>query len=105
MCKSCEDCCKIKLNFYKPTPEKLIRTTQPFERLSVYFKRPLPKFSISENRYILTIVDEHSRFVWAFPCKDTSSETVLKYTMGYLQHIALQELFTAIEVMDSYQLT
>ena len=78
VCKSCSSCCELKPNFYKPTPGKPVRATQPFERLSVDFKGPLPKSRISENRYILTIVDEYSRFTWAYPCKDTSTATVIK---------------------------
>ena len=67
VCRSCESCCELKPNFYKPTPGKLIRATQPFERFSVDFKGPLPKSKVSENKYMLTIVDEYSRFVWEFP--------------------------------------
>ena len=78
ICQSCPSCCELKPNFYKPTPGKLIRATQPFERLSVDFKGPLPKSRISANRYILTIVDEYSRFTWAYPCKDTSTATIIK---------------------------
>ena len=43
------------------------------ERLSVDFKGPLP----GKNKYVLFIVDEFSRFPFAFPCKDMSSATVI----------------------------
>ena len=33
---------------------------------------------MTQNKYILTIVDEYSRFPFAFPCRDVSSETVIK---------------------------
>jgi len=57
----------------KPNLGKLIRATQPFERIALGFKGPLPKSKTSKNRYILTIVDEFSPFPWAFACKDTAS--------------------------------
>ena len=38
------------------------------------FIGPLP--SVSENRYILVLVDEYSRYPFAFPCKDMETETV-----------------------------
>ena len=40
------------------------------------FKGPLP--SASRNKYILTIVDEYSRFPFAFPCSDLTAATVIK---------------------------
>ena len=67
VCRSFESRCELKSKFYKPTPGKPIRATQPFDRLSVDFKGLLPKLKASENTFILTIVDEYSRFVWAFP--------------------------------------
>ena len=47
VCRSCESCCVLKLKFYKPTPGRLIRATQPFERLYVGFEGPLPKSKAS----------------------------------------------------------
>ena len=67
----CITCCELKPRFYKPPSAHLIKATQPFERLNIDFKGPLPKSN--KNRYILTIIDEYSRFPFAFPCPDTSS--------------------------------
>ena len=78
VCKNCESCSVLKPRFYRPTPGQLVKATQPFERIAVDFKGPLPRSRSSNNRFILTIVDEYSRFVWAFPCKDTSTATVIK---------------------------
>ena len=64
----CRICAEIKPNFYKPPNAQLVKATQPLERLSLDFKGPLP--SSSKNRYILTIVDEFSRFPFAFPCSN-----------------------------------
>ncbi|GFW73116.1 retrovirus-related Pol polyprotein from transposon opus [Trichonephila clavipes] len=53
----------------------LVKATAPFERLNLDFKGPLP--SVSRNHYILTIVDEFSRFPFAIPCSDISAKTVI----------------------------
>ena len=66
---------KFFINQHQGNPSEQLSL---FERLSVDFKGPLPKSRISENRYILTIVDEYSRFTWTYPCKDTSTATVIK---------------------------
>ena len=71
----CSTCARMKPNFFKPGHTPLIRATAPFQRLSIDFKGPLPTSSTS-FRYILTIIDEYSRFPFAFPCRDISSKTV-----------------------------
>ena len=53
---------KLKIK-KKTTPWILIRATQLFERISVDLKGPLSKSKTSRNGFILTIVDEFSRFV------------------------------------------
>ena len=73
---SCSVCAKIKPSFYKPPPATLIKATQSFERLNIDFKGPVP--SSSPNKHLLTIVDEYSRFPFAYPCPDVSSNTVTK---------------------------
>ncbi|KRZ74453.1 Uncharacterized protein T10_6152 [Trichinella papuae] len=73
---SCRVCAELKPRFFKGDSEKLIKATIPFERLNIDFKRPLP--STSSNRYTLTVVDEYSRFPFALPWPDTSSQTVSK---------------------------
>ena len=80
--ENCPTCAKIKPRFIKPYA-KLIKATSSFERLNMDFKGPLP--SNTQNKYLLTIIDEFSRFPFAFPCKDMSSTTVIK---------CLQELFS-----------
>ena len=74
--RNCCYCAETKPRFAKPQPESLIKATQPFERLSLDFKGPLP--SSSKNRYILTVIDEYSRFPFAFPCSDLTSATVIR---------------------------
>lgn len=57
---SCRICRKCKPQYFRPTKAHLIKSTQPFERLNIDFKGPLP--CSSPNKYILTIIDEFSRF-------------------------------------------
>ena len=73
VCNNCRICQEVKPRYYKPEQTRLVKATQPFERLSIDFKGPLPS---SKNEYILTIIDEYSRFPFAFPVKDISSTTV-----------------------------
>ena len=51
----CKICCEIKPNFHKPFEAHLIKAMQPFDRLSIDFKGPLP--SRTKNKFLLNIVD------------------------------------------------
>lgn len=78
MTKDCRICSEVKPRFIKADPQnKLIKALAPFERLSMDFKGPVP--SKSRNRFILTVIDEYSRFPFAFPCSDISAKTVIKH--------------------------
>ena len=72
---SCQVCQLCKPQFYTPPVAHLIKATQPFERLNIDFKGPVP--SDSPNKFMLTVVDEFSRFPFAFPCRDVSASTVI----------------------------
>ena len=56
----CKVCAQIKLRLLKPSYMSLVKATQPMERLSLDFNCPLPPRT--KNKYILTVVDEYSRF-------------------------------------------
>lgn len=75
--RACQICSEMKPRFIRKAPQTLIKASQPFERLSVDFKGPLP--SNSRNRFLLTVVDEYSRFPFAFPCADVTAATVKKH--------------------------
>jgi transposase InsO family protein len=75
-CNSCTHCKELKPRFLKPNSLTLIKATRPFERISMDFVGPKP--SASKNSYLLTIVDEYSRFPFVFPCPDITAETVIK---------------------------
>ena len=72
---SCSICAECKPGFHSPPQVPLIKATQPFERLSVDFKGPLP--TSTGKRYLLMVVDEFSRFPFAFPCANMTSGTVI----------------------------
>ena len=73
----CSVCARCKPNFFKAPSSKLVKATSPFERISIDFKGPLPT-SPNGNQYILTIVDEYSRFPLAYPCRDMTTSTVIR---------------------------
>lgn len=72
----CQICAELKSRFHK-FEGKLIKATSPFERLNLDFKGPLS--TKTRNQYILTVVDEFSRFPFAVPCTDVSTATVIKH--------------------------
>lgn len=73
--RACRVCAECKPNFHQPEKTHLIKSTQPFERLNIDFKGPLP--STNQNRYFLNIVDEYSRFPFVFPCANMAASTVI----------------------------
>ena len=73
--RSCTVCAEIKPQFFKPESVHLIKATCPFERLSLDFKGPLP--STNQNRFLITIIDEYSRFPFAFSYRDTSAKSII----------------------------
>ena len=72
---SCTICHKCKLCFNKAEPAHIIKATQPFERLNIDLKGPLPP--VTNYKYMLTIIDEFSRFPFAIPCSDIETKTVI----------------------------
>ena len=72
----CSICARIKPRFVSPQNPPLIEATKPFDRLSIDFKGPLP--SQSRNVYLLVIIDEYSRFPFAYPCQNMESSTIIK---------------------------
>ena len=73
--QACKDCCEVKASFLKPNDNlTLIKATQPFQRISIDFKGPLS--SVSKNKYLLVIIDEFTRFPFAYACSDMKACTV-----------------------------
>ena len=71
---SCKIFAEVKPVFFRQESGVLIKSTQPLKRISIDFKGPLPSSSV--NKYLLIVVDEYSRFLFAFPCKDMTTWTV-----------------------------
>ena len=69
-------CAENKPRFYKPPQVTLEKTTQPFERLKLDFKGPLP--SKTQNKYMVTINDEYSTFPFVIPCSNVTATTVIQ---------------------------
>lgn len=76
MSSRCPVCCECRPQFHRPEKVPLIKATQPFERINIDFKGPLP--TNNGNKYFLMVVDEYSRFPFVFPCPDVSTNTVIK---------------------------
>ena len=47
---------------------------RPWERISINFKGPLE----GKNPYLLFVIDEFSRYPFAFPCRDMTTSTVIQ---------------------------
>ena len=77
ICKNCPVCAKVKPKFAKIAPGKLVQAMRPWDRISLDFKGPLTNTSVG-NRFLLIMVDEYSRYPFAFPCKEASAESVIK---------------------------
>ena len=73
--RSCTVCAEIKPQFFKLKSVHLIKATCLFEQLSLDFKGPLP--STNQNRFLITIIDEYSRSLFAFSCRDTSAKSII----------------------------
>ena len=72
----CPVCCECKPRYHHPEKVPLIKATQPFERINIDFKGPLP--SNNGNKFFLHVIDEYSRFPFVFLCPDVSITTIIK---------------------------
>jgi len=75
--KACKVCAELKPSFYRPPQGRLIHATRAWERVSVDFVGPLP--SKSQNKFLLVVIDEFSRFPFAFPCRQITTAVVIKH--------------------------
>ena len=84
---SCKVCSKCQPRFGRPEPGVLVKATPPFERLNIDFKGLVPSYT--RNKYLLTVVDEYSRFPFVYACSDLTSETVIE-KLRHLFSISLE---------------
>ena len=87
--RNCNSCMLLKPKFFK-VQGTLIRATAPMQRLNMDFKGPLPT-STGNNKYLLTIIDEYSRFPFAYACKDMTARTI---------KLKLRDLFSIFGMPD-----
>ena len=73
---NCRVCAQIKPRWVKPPVAHVIKSTSPWQRLSLDFMTNKP---LSPDGYcnILTVIDEYSHFPFVFSTKDRSSNTVM----------------------------
>ena len=90
VCKSCQVCAEIKPRFYEKPKEKLIKAMRPWERISIDFKGPLD----GRNKYALFVIDEFSRYPFAFPCRDITTATVVSHLTTLFFYVWLSIICT-----------
>ena len=73
-CRECKICAESKPQFYKQAGETVVNATPPWERIAVDVEGPL-KGKLS---HVLVVIEEFSRFPYAFPCRDISAKTVIQ---------------------------
>jgi hypothetical protein len=74
---NCNECARTKPRFFNAkTNNHLIKALHPMDRLVCDFKGPVK--STTPNRFLFVVVDEYSRFTWAFPCRNIDTQTVIK---------------------------
>ena len=78
MTQSCKTCLECKPKFHKPPLGKIIRATRPFERLGIDIVGPKEPSAQSQSRYLFTVIDEYSRFPFAFCLKSITSDSIIK---------------------------
>ena len=93
----CSVCARCKPNFFKVPSSKLVKATSPFERVSINFNDPLPT-SPKGKQYILTIVDEYSRFPFAYPCQKITTSTVIRCLTHFFPFSECPHMFTQTAV-------
>ena len=86
--RNCSTCAELKPQFVKYSGQ-LVKSTRPFEKLCIDFKGPLP--SCTRHKYLLIVVDEYSRFPFAFPTTDTSAETTIQCLLSLFSLFGVPE--------------
>ena len=82
---NCETCLQCKPRYFCPSNEHLIKATHAFERLNIDILGPKTPAKSSGHRFLLVVVDEFSRFTFAFAIRDITTSTILS---------CLQQLFS-----------
>lgn len=72
----CKICAELKPRFVSQPIGKLVQSTEPWQRLSIDFMGPKPMSAGCQ--YIFTVVDECSRFLFAFPLKRMTADEAIQ---------------------------
>ena len=75
--RSAKCCLELKPRFHSPPVNHLVTSSNPWERISIDFVGP-KKPSKSGNCHFLTVVDEFSRFLFAFAMKEATTANTIK---------------------------
>ena len=74
---SCQTCAELKPRFNTTLPVgRLVRSTMPFERLNIDIVGPKQQTS-GGMKYILTVIDEYSRFPFPFPLREITTNSII----------------------------
>ena len=97
--RNCKICAENKPRWIKTPDTHVIESTEPWQRISIDFMvgKPCSKAGYTN---ILTIVDEYSRFPFAFPTKDRSSKTVISCLESLFHLLDHQYLSTRTGVQN-----
>ena len=74
VCFTLKVCAELELRFFQKPLETSIKAMRPWERIFIDFKGPLEV----ENSYLFFVIDEFSRYPFAFPCQDMTTATVIQ---------------------------
>ena len=77
---ACGLCKELKPRFHNPPSASLITSTRSWERLSIDFIGPLP--STTPNKFLLVVIDEYSRYPFAFPCSRITDDVVISHLLS-----------------------
>lgn len=91
---SCEICQrnKIQRKTFKAPMVITSQSSEPFERVSMDLVS-YSDISDNNNKYILTLQDELTRYVQAYPIPDKEALTVAKYLLHFCQHFGVPKRF------------
>lgn len=83
---------KIQRKTYQAPMVITSQSTEPFERVSIDLVS-YSEVSDNNNKYVLTLQDELTRFVQAYPIPDKEASTVAKQILNFCQHYGVPKRF------------
>ena len=75
--EKCPTCLECKPRFVRPAKSHVVKANAPMERLSIDLMGPKFPSRVNSSRYVLTAIDEFSRFPFAIPLKDITTSSVI----------------------------